>query len=318
MSDRCTVRTAEVDGRAACVLHDEAADLRGTWVPGAGMLGASLVHAGEELLWQGAGVGAYAREGKFMGIPFLYPWANRLAGFEYHSGGHDVVLQRSSPLLKLDDHGLPIHGLLNGDPNWTVQELTAQGGEARLIAALEFDRPELVSAFPFPHRVEIEVRLAGGEVTVTTTVIASGGAAVPVAFGFHPYLQLPGRPRAQWEISFPLRRHLLLDDRGIPTGEAEPVQGLDGRIADRTWDDAFDQLEPPARFDVTAGGRSISVHYDDGYPVAQVFAPPGQEYVCAEPMTAPTNSLAGPDGVHPWVTAGERWSATFRITCSAQ
>jgi aldose 1-epimerase len=308
--------TSEVGGLAACVLHDDGADLHGTWLPGAGMLGASLIHRGDELLWQGAGVGAYARERKFMGIPFLYPWANRLAGFRYRSGGHEVALDPGSSQFKLDPNGLPIHGLLNGDPGWSIQQLTADTGGARLIAGLRFDRPELLTAFPFSHRLEFEVLVADGEVGITTTVIADGGEPVPVAFGFHPYLQLTATPRAQWEVSFPVRRHLLLDDHSIPTGEAEEIDGLHGPIGERTWDDAFDELEPPYRFEVSAGGRSISVHYDEGYPVAQVFAPPGQEYICAEPMTALTNALVEGDDAHPWVATGDRWSARFRIGCA--
>ena len=79
MGDGYRTELTELAGFAACALHDDDADLHGTWLRGAGMLGASLVHRGEELLWQGAGPGAYARERKFMGIPFLYPWANRLS-----------------------------------------------------------------------------------------------------------------------------------------------------------------------------------------------------------------------------------------------
>jgi aldose 1-epimerase len=312
-----SAETAELEGLPACVLHDDGADLHGTWLPGAGMLGASLVHAGEQLLWQGAGVRAYARDRKFMGIPFLYPWANRLAGFEYISGDHHVQLDPASSQFKLDENGLPIHGLLNGDPGWSIEELTADADGARLMAGFDFDRPELLSAFPFAHRLEFEVLVAGGEVTVTTAVLASGGVPVPVAFGFHPYLQLAAAPRAEWEVSFPVRRQLLLDEHSIPTGQTEAIEGLHGPIGQRTWDDAFDELEPPHRFEIAAAGRSVSVHYDEGYPVAQVFAPPGQEYICAEPMTALTNALVEGDDAHPWAAAGERWSARFRIGCSA-
>ena len=75
------IKMARAGGMRAWSLSDTEADLHCTWVPGAGMLGASLVHGGDELLWQGAGVRAYARERKFMGIPFLHPWANRLDRF---------------------------------------------------------------------------------------------------------------------------------------------------------------------------------------------------------------------------------------------
>ena len=49
---------------------------------------------------------------------------------------------------------------------------------------------------------------------------------MPVAFGFHPYLRLPGAVRAAWELRLPPRRHLVLDLRGIPTGTGEREVGL--------------------------------------------------------------------------------------------
>src|SRR4051812_29872377 len=107
------VENARVAGRDAIVLHDDAGDLHSTWVPAAGMLGASLVHRGRELLWRGAGVAAYPGRRAVLGIPFLHPWANRLDGMAYTAGGQHVELDPSSPLLLLDDGGLPIHGVLN-------------------------------------------------------------------------------------------------------------------------------------------------------------------------------------------------------------
>ena len=60
MAGRYRLESTTEDGLPACVLHDDEADLHATWVPSAGMLGASLVHRGEELLWRGAGVGTHA------------------------------------------------------------------------------------------------------------------------------------------------------------------------------------------------------------------------------------------------------------------
>src|SRR4051794_2885012 len=93
---RPRIGSARVAGLRAVVLHDDAADLHATWVPSAGMLGASLVHRGEELLWQGAGVAGYVSSRAFSGIPFLHPWANRLGGLSYRAAGHDVVLDPAS------------------------------------------------------------------------------------------------------------------------------------------------------------------------------------------------------------------------------
>lgn len=308
----------ELAGLPACTLHDDAADLHATWLIGAGMLGASLTHRGEELLWQGAGAGAYAAERKFMGIPFLHPWANRLSTFGYRTGGREVTLERDNPFLLLDTNGLPIHGVLTASRSWVAERHSAGEDGATLIAALEFDRPELLAAFPFRHRIEMAVSLRGGVLQVGTTLSATGDVPVPVSFGFHPYLQVPGLPRPQWEVSFPVRRRLVLDQHLIPTGATEPVEPLEGPIGERTWDDGFDRIDLPGLFELRGGGRTIAVYYAEGFPVAQIFAPPEEEYVCIEPMTAPANALNGADSALRWVHPGERFSATFCIDCQAE
>ncbi|MBV9196511.1 MAG: aldose 1-epimerase [Solirubrobacterales bacterium] len=308
-------QTTRIGGLKAITLSCADAEIETTWVPGAGMLGASLVYHGEEMLWQGAGVRAYARERRFMGIPFLHPWANRLSGFAYRADGRDVRLDPASKLLLLDDHGLPIHGVLNAARGWAVTDLGADDDCAWMTASLSFDRPELLAAFPFAHRIELEVQLSGGAVQVRTTLAATGREAIPIAFGFHPYLRIPGVPRARWEVAFPVSRRLLLDHHQIPTGATEPVRPLTGTIGQRTWDDGFDRIDPLAWFELRGGGRTIAVEYTHGYPVAQIFAPPGQEYVCIEPMTAPANALSGPDDRLAWVPVGEQRSASFRIAC---
>jgi galactose mutarotase-like enzyme len=315
MTSERRVEMTRVAGLRAWRLSDAETGLHTTWVPGAGMLGASLVHRGQELLWQGAGVRGYVRERKFMGIPFLHPWANRLDGFAYRVGHHDVVLDRASPLLLLDDNGLPIHGVLTASRRWTVGEVAVGDRSARLGAFLEFDHAELLEAFPFRHRIELEIELAGGAVEVTAAVVNTGTEPLPVAFGFHPYLRIPGLSRTEWMVEFPVGHQIRLDGRLIPTGATERVAPITGPVGDRVWDDAFERIEPRSCFALSGAGRRIEVHYTDGFPVAQVFAPPGQEYVCVEPMTAPGNAFGQPPSRLEWAPPGQRRSATFRIVC---
>ena len=318
-----TLRTHRIDETQlgdlqAWVLHDDAADLHATWVPEAGMLGASLLHGGRELLWTGRGADAYIRERAFMGIPFLHPWANRLARFGYKAGGRDVALDPASPLLHRDEHGLPIHGVLTASRLWSVSEAAADAERARLVAHLDFDRPELLAAFPFRHRIEMSVQVCGGALEVRTTVTATGDdEQVPISFGFHPYLAIPGVPRAEWDVAFPVRRHILIDAQEIPTGATEAVDPIAGPIGERTWDDGYDQLDGH-RFEIRGGDRTLTVELTEGYRVVQIFAPPKQEYICVEPMTAPANALNGPAEALAWASPGRPYSATFRIECSAR
>jgi galactose mutarotase-like enzyme len=210
--------------------------------------------------------------------------------------------------VRTEEHGLPIHGLLAASRLWSVREHSADG----VRAALDFDAPELLDAFPFPHTLEVDARLAPDRLTVRTTLRATGRVRVPVAFGYHPYFTLPGVAREQWEVSLPVRRRVLLDDRGLPSGATERVEPFAGRIGDRAWDDGFDELVPGEPFTVAGGGRRIEVALGEGYSVAQVFAPPGQALVSFEPMTAPTNALVSGDGLRT-VAPGDSATAEFSV-----
>src|SRR5919109_45149 len=74
-----------------------AGPLEAAFAPGLGMAGVSLRHEGDELLDRQAGLRAYARTGAVMGIPLLYPWANRLAAHGYSVDRRTVVLAPGPP-----------------------------------------------------------------------------------------------------------------------------------------------------------------------------------------------------------------------------
>jgi len=271
-----------------------AGDLEATFAPGAGMIGTSLRHRGEELLAQRDGLDAYVQDAKTFGIPLLHPWANRLDGPRYSVAGKDIELDMDSPLIHVEDNGLPIHGLASASPYWEVIDRDEAGLHARLDY---FAHADLLAGFPFPHTLDIEISLDPNALHHTTTLTASGTEPVPVSFGYHPYLTLPGVDRADFEVTFPVCRHAILDQRGIPTGADEPADIPPGPLGDRTYDDGFSELREPVEFSLQGGGRRIAVRFDEGYPIAQVWAPEGESFICFEPMTAPTNALVSHDGL---------------------
>lgn len=296
-------------------LISHAAAIEVTFAPAIGMVAASLKHAGDELLGQRGGLARYEATRSTMGIPLLHPWANRLSGFEYAAAGRAVVLDEDSPLLKTDPGGLPIHGFLGASPYWEILGARADDTDARLSAALDFDaHPEYLEGFPYPHRLQLDVALAGSTLTIRTTLTATGNMAVPVSFGFHPYLNLPGVDRADWHVELPVGKRLVTDDRQIPTGETEPARDVEpGPLGDRTFDDGFTDLADPARFVLAGGGRRVTVEFLGGYRYAQVYAPDDDDVVAYEPMTAPTNALVSGDDLE-LVPPGVSRSATFSVT----
>jgi galactose mutarotase-like enzyme len=332
---------------ATVQLCDEGEELEATFVPGAGMLCCSLRYRGEELLAQNDGVDAYARRGKTMGIPLLYPWANRLAAFDYSVAGKTVQVPHDPARIAVDDNGLPIHGVIGGRMGWestdvsdhdvtsdlgairgsecktgsdkkTLPDLTSGSGTRALAARLSWsqEQPELFEVFPFAHDLLYEARFTGGRLEITVTVHACGEDVVPVAFGFHPYLA-PGAPRERWLVELPAMRHLALDHNQIPLrseatdpGPASPAQRLD--LGRREFDDGFDSVAEPGRFAVTASERRVELELSDGYPCAQVYAPLGGHFICFEPMTAPANALRSGDGLR-LLNPGERYRAGFSL-----
>src|SRR3954452_9313776 len=115
-----SVSESSFEGHPTVVLGSEDARVEAEFAPSVGMICCSLRHAGEELLAQRGGLARYAEVGSTMGIPLLYPWANRLSGFSYEAAGRRVELDPESALIRKDPNGLPIHGLLNASPDWFV------------------------------------------------------------------------------------------------------------------------------------------------------------------------------------------------------
>ena len=258
------------------------------FVPDAGMIGTSLTDAACSCSANDAGWTPTSRPGKTMGIPILYPWANRLGTNTYTAEDVTVSLTPGENGVRADPNGLPIHGVLAAYPGWRV---TAESAN-ELTAEVDFGAdPQLLASFPYPHLLTVTVRLADRTLTMRTTVTATGDRAVPLCFGFHPYLYLPDAPRGEWIIETPPLRHLGLDGHGLPTGESQPQPARPERLGDKAFDDGYDEVDDGAVFAVSGGGRRVEVHFEQGYPAAQIFAPPVEDVVCFEPMTAPTDAL---------------------------
>ena len=285
-----------------------AGDLEAVFLPDHGMLGASLRHRGVELLRRIEDLGAAAARGSSAGIPLLYPWANRLSEPRYRVLGQEVVLDVSSPLLHLDEHGLPMHGVPWPLLPWVVTEARRDFTAARL----EWSTADLLSVFPFRHRVELVAVLRPDSLTLETTLVAGSEGPVPVSFGFHPYFGLPELPRAKWHLELPAMRKLLLDRRGIPTGDEEPFAGFNAELGENSFDDGFALMEEQTTFSVAGATCKVSVELLAGYGHAQIFAPKDKDFIAFEPMTAPTSALTSGRGLR-LVAPGERFRAVFRI-----
>jgi galactose mutarotase-like enzyme len=290
-------------------LKDPSSSLTATFVPVAGMVCASLAEGGDEFLGQRRGLDAYVTSGKTMGIPILYPWANRLSASKYGINGAVVTLTPGTGGVRTDEHGVPIHGVLAAYPGWLV---TARSDNT-LTAVLDFGgKPRLLASFPFPHLLTQTATLEGRKLTIETTVMPTTSASVPLCFGYHPYFTIPGVPREEWQLTTPSMRHLPVDNWGIPTGQHEEWNGATEPLRTVTYDDGFDNVAEGAVFTLSGGDRRVDVKFEKGYPAAQLFAPKSDNIVAIEPMAAPTDSLRR--GTYRYAVPGKPDTARFSIT----
>jgi galactose mutarotase-like enzyme len=258
--------------------------LEATIAPDAAMLVTSLRHDGEELLGQRADAETFVRTGKTTGSPLLYPWANRLSATRFEVAGRMVDASGA----RRDPSGSPMHGLPQARHGWSAE--TPQPD--RLAGALEWDE----AAFPFPHSLRVEHQLTDQALVTTTEVLGDA----PVAFGWHPFLQLPGEPREDWRVEIGGATRLELDDRLLPTGRRLRRERGVERLGDRAYDEALADIDGP--FVLEGARRRIEVRFLEGAPYAHFFAPAAEALVSFEPMAAPGDALVTGDGLQaaPW------------------
>jgi len=188
------------------------------------------------------------------GIPFLAPFANRLDQDAFYANGKKYNFDMELGNVR---GAVPIHGYLSGTSHWQLVQAKADGKSAWVTSKLEFTKyPDYMKQFPFAHTITMTYRLANGALEVHTRLDNLSAEPMPVAIGFHPYFALTDSVRKDWTLSVPVKKHWLLTDAKVPTGETEPAENFFGgdlhavplsRFADKPIDDVFSDIERDAK-----------------------------------------------------------------------
>jgi galactose mutarotase-like enzyme len=269
--------------------------------PDRAMLCTSLRHRGEEFVAWPRTLTQF-RTGQATAIPLVHPWVNRLARWGYG----DVDLRGVD--LPTDPNGLPIHGNLFAAPFQV-----AERDDTRVIASLDYGASAArLRAFPFPHIVTVEASVdAERGLTLTTTVTPTSERAVPISFGWHPYLKLPHGGRGTWELRWPACEHVELDDDKIPTGARTAQPAERAPIGPRTFDDHY-ALGADRTFVVSTEACALTLTFGDTYPFGMLFVPPRRQVLAIEPMTAEIDALGR--GTAPICASDDTFAATFTLS----
>ena len=311
---------ATVDGIEVVRLSDGAKKTEVSIVPSVGNIAYDMKVYGKPILYfPYKSLAEFKKNPGLCGVPFLGPWANRLDQMAFYANGKKFMLNEELGNIHKDPNGLPIHGLLSFSDLWIVVEVKADGKGAHVTSRLEFwKHPELMAQFPFAHTIEMTYRLHDGDLEVETVLKNMSADPMPVSIGFHPYFQLSDAPRDQWKAHLPAKEHVLLSKVLVPTGERTPMNLPDPYpLSGQQLDDVFIGLAPNAEFSVEGAKEKITVVYGAKYPVAVVYAPPGKNFICFEPMAGLTNAMnlhhAGKyDGLQN-IAPGSEWRESFHV-----
>jgi aldose 1-epimerase len=318
-----TAEKLTVDGMEIVRLADAAHKTEVSIVPSVGNTAYEMKVNGKPVFWSPyQSVKQFKDKPVHLGIPFLAPWANRIDGDVYWANGKQYHLNPDLKNFSYDGHRKPIHGLVTFTPDWKVISAKADGNSAETTSRLEFWRnPGWMAQFPFAQNIYMTHRLKDGVLEVETVIENLSTDPLPVALGYHPYFTITDAPRDQWKVHLAAREHFTTTNELIPNG-TEPVKYSDPQpLQGVTFDDGFTNLtrggDGRAEFWVQGASQKISVVYGPKYQVAVVYAPPGRNFVCFEPMTAPTNGFNmahdGRFSTLESVAPGSKWQESFWI-----
>ena len=319
-ASRYSAERLSADGVEVIRLSDTLKNTEVSIAPAIGNIAFEMKVNGANVLWTPYGsVAEFRANPVFLGVPFLAPWANRLDGDAFWANGRKYLLNPDLGDLHRDGNGLPIHGLLRFSDLWEVVALEATPFGAWVASRLEFWRyPGYMAQFPFAQEITMTYRLEDGVLETRLAIVNRSAEPMPLSVGFHPYFTLAGVPRDEWNVHIPVRQHVFLDDKLIPTGKSEPAGLPDSlSLGDRVFDTVFSEVDHADEFVVHSRNQRIAVRFGTKYPVAVVYAPAGHDFICFEPMSGVTNAFnLAQRGLYPQlqtIAPGQKWDESFWV-----
>ncbi|MCC2973320.1 aldose 1-epimerase [Massilia sp. IC2-476] len=225
----------------------------------------------------------------------LLPWSNRMApsGFAFAGARH-------VPKPNREGEPCPIHGDAWQQP-WRV----ASHYDTSLVLSL--DRWD---AEPFAYTAELRYTLADDALVLEVSVRNAGRAALPFGIGLHPWMPDPGGALLEagansvWMSGpdkLPLMRQDIPPQWRFDNPASLPQDGVDN---------VFEGWHGAARIAWPARGLALEVQADMDYFI--LYAPPGRDFFCFEPVDHPINAHNLPG--HPGLTVLAP-GATLRRRC---
>lgn len=141
----------------------------------------------------------------------LAPWPNRLGDGRYRFGDVEGRAAWDEP-----ERRNAIHGLVR----WLPWGLEAHAQNVLTASCRLHPSP----GYPFTLDLSLTYRLGREGLSVAAEARNPGSEPAPFGIGFHPYVTV-GQQVDTAYLRVPATEHLVVDDRGLPTGERRAVAG---------------------------------------------------------------------------------------------
>ena len=328
LSAQYDARRATLDGVEVIHLSDEAHHTSVSIAPSIGNIAYEMLVNGRNALWfPFPSLSAFREKPRICGIPLLAPWADRLDETAFYANGKRYRFNPDLGNLRLDGAGHPIHGFLSVISDWQVVRLEADRSGAHVTSRLDVTRrPEWMAQFPFAHSIEITYTLADGVLAVTTRVENHSAEPMPLSIGYHSFYQITDAPRDEWTVGLGASLEWPVNKDLLPTGQTRPLSELvphpsDFSLRGRDFDNVLAGMirdhEGRASFWVKGKHQKIEVLYGPKFIAGEIWAPPGREFLCFEPMAGINNALnLAHRGVYKElqsIAPDQSWQETFWI-----
>jgi len=199
------------------------------------------------------------------GNPVLFPSPGPLAGERFERGGRTGSMKQ--------------HGFARQE-RWSVVAQTDAAVTLELVA-----NDATRAQFPWDFALHLRYALAGGTLTVATTVENRSATDLPFALGFHPYFHVPDADKARCRILTDATR--AFDN--VTKTMIDVVSPLD--LARNEVDLHLANHTPHEATLERASGDRIVVAGDAAFGRWVVWTLASKDFVCLEPWTAAANAL---------------------------
>ncbi len=197
----------------------------------------------------------------------LVPWPNRIRDGRYSFGGEAHQLALTEPGRRNAIHGLA---------RWVRWEATKKTAERVVLQTVIHPQP----GYEFTVAVTATYALTAGGLEVRLAGRNLGSRPAPFGAGHHPYLRTAGGLVDETTLACPFHARLLVDRRGIPTGEVRPVSGrydfrrprrIGRTVLDAPLLDAESDRDGLARVVLEGAERRVTLWMDGGFPYVMLF-----------------------------------------------